>query len=251
MRTCFVAEMDRKHRCDRPVVTASFFSHVSILFIAQSVMKLTPPGWGLAAFLFSLISIANGSALTTVIGANERSCFFAEVDKAGEKIGFYFAVQSGGSFDINFDVKDPNNKLMLDGKEERQGDYVFTANHVGEYAFCFENDMSTLTGKLIDIDITVESEPRRDLPIKPGQLADQTTALEESIYRLSNMLSGIRRKQRNAHTRERRGYFIVESTQSRIFWYSVLETAMIIGMAIVQVYVLQTFFTKTGRRYKV
>lgn len=85
---------------------------------------------------------------------------------------------------------------MLDGKEERQGDYVFTANFVGEYAFCFENDMSTLTGKLIDIDITVESEPRRDLPVKPGQIADQTTALEESIYRLSNMLSGIRRNQR-------------------------------------------------------
>ena len=28
-----------------------------------------------------------GSALTTAIGANERLCFYADVDKAGEKIG--------------------------------------------------------------------------------------------------------------------------------------------------------------------
>ena len=33
----------------------------------------------------------------------------------------------------------------------------------GEYSFCFENDMSTLTEKLIDFDIMVESEPRKEV----------------------------------------------------------------------------------------
>ena len=33
-------------------------------------------------------------------------------------------VQLGGSFDIDFDVKEPNQKL-LDGVRERQGDYIF------------------------------------------------------------------------------------------------------------------------------
>jgi protein ERP2 len=64
-------------------------------------------------------------------------------------------VQSGGSFDIDFDVKDPRDVVILDGKQERQGDYILTANHVGEYAFCFENDMSTITEKLVDFDIMV------------------------------------------------------------------------------------------------
>lgn len=30
---------------------------------------------------------AHAAALTTAIGANERLCFYADVDKAGEKIG--------------------------------------------------------------------------------------------------------------------------------------------------------------------
>jgi hypothetical protein len=64
-------------------------------------------------------------------------------------------VQSGGSFDIDFEVKDPRDVVVLDGTRERQGDYILTANHVGEYSFCFINDMSTLTEKLVDFDIMV------------------------------------------------------------------------------------------------
>ncbi|THU98533.1 hypothetical protein K435DRAFT_777416 [Dendrothele bispora CBS 962.96] len=202
-------------------------------------------------FLLPLSLHVRGSALTTAIAANERLCFYADVDKAGEKIGFYFAVQSGGSFDIDFDIKDPNDKVLLDGQRERQGDYVLTANTVGEYAFCFENDMSTLTEKLIDFDIMVESEPRREAPAKPGQISEQTSALEESIFRLNGMLMNIKRTQKHFHTRENRGFSIVKSTQNRLFWYAVFESAGIISMAIFQVYVLQTFFTRTGRRYKV
>ena len=105
-------------------------------------------------------------------------------------------VQSGGSFDIDFDVKDPNEKVLLDGQRERQGDYVFTANTVGEYSFCFENDMSTLSSKLIDFDIMVESEPRREAPARQAQLSEQTSALEESVFRLNGMLLNIKRTQK-------------------------------------------------------
>ncbi|TFK71387.1 hypothetical protein BDN72DRAFT_935763 [Pluteus cervinus] len=191
------------------------------------------------------------SALTTAIAPNERLCFYTDVDKAGEKMGFYFAVQSGGSFDIDFDVKDPTDKVILDGQRERQGDYVLTANKVGEYAFCFENDMSTLTEKLVDFDIMVESEPRREAPAKAGQISDQTSALEESVYRLNGMLMNIKRLQHHSHTRERRGFSVVKSTQNRLFWYAIFEVLGIILMAVFQVHVLQTFFTRTGRRYKV
>lgn len=200
---------------------------------------------------FCLVTYVRASALTTTISPNEKLCFYADVDKAGEKIGFYFAVQSGGSFDIDFSIKDPNDKLLLDGTRERQGDYVLTANTVGEYSFCFENDMSTLSSKLIDFDIMVESEPRREAPAKPGQVSDHTSPLEESIFRMNGMLMNIKRTQKYFHTRENRGYSIVQSTKSRLFWYAALEAMGFIGMAVFQVYVLQTFFTKTGRRYKV
>lgn len=45
-------------------------------------------------------------------------------------IGFYFSVQSGGSFDIDYIVSDPKERILLEGTGERQGDYIFTANSV-------------------------------------------------------------------------------------------------------------------------
>jgi hypothetical protein len=66
-------------------------------------------------------------------------------------------------------VKDPRDVIILDGKEERQGDYILTANHLGEYAFCFENDMSTITEKLVDFDIMVCGWPYL-ISVEDGQL---------------------------------------------------------------------------------
>lgn len=82
-----------------------------------------------------------------MLAASERSCYYADVDGVGEKVGeyapmrstctahervtgFYFAVQSGGSFDIDYAVMDPDDKVLLEGSNERQGDFIFTANKV-------------------------------------------------------------------------------------------------------------------------
>ena len=108
----------------------------------------------------------------------------------------YHQVQAGGSFDIDFSVLDPTGRSLLEGERENQGDYIFTANHVGEYSFCFENDMSTLTEKLVDFDIMVESEPRHEAPARQQQLSEQTSALEESVFRLNGMLMNIKRTQK-------------------------------------------------------
>lgn len=72
-------------------------------------------------------------------------------------------VQSGGSFDIDYTVYGPNpsdsskDKIILTGEKERQGDYVFTANEVGEYRFCFDNSVSTFSDKLVDFEIAVRT----------------------------------------------------------------------------------------------
>jgi len=64
--------------------------------------------------------------------------------------------------------------------------------------------MSSLSEKLVDFDIMVESEPRPVAPAKPTGLTEQTSSLEESIYRLSGSFSSIQRTQRYFRTRENR-----------------------------------------------
>lgn len=69
-------------------------------------------------------------------------------------------MQSGGSFDVDYEVVGPGGKVIMDGEKERQGDFVFTANEVGEYRFCFNNEMSTFAEKLVDFEVAVRTPAR-------------------------------------------------------------------------------------------
>lgn len=51
----------------------------------------------------------------------------------------------------------PDGKVVLSGVKERQGDFVFTAQNVGEYQFCFNNEMSTFAEKYVDFEIAVRA----------------------------------------------------------------------------------------------
>ena len=64
-------------------------------------------------------------------------------------------VQSGGSFDIDYDVHGPNGRVIMENAHERQVDSVFTAKETGEYRFCFNNEMSTFAEKMVDFEIAV------------------------------------------------------------------------------------------------
>lgn len=91
--------------------------------------------------------------------------------------------------------------------------------------------------------IQVENESRAAaLPSKQGTSPEQTTALEESIYKVSNSLSTINRNQKYFRTRENRNMSTVKSTEGRIFNFSLAESALMVCMAGLQVFVVRFFF---------
>lgn len=198
---------------------------------------------------------------------HERACFYADAKVIGEKIGFYFAVQSGGNFDIDYDVTDPNIKILLSGQAERQGDYVFTANTIGEYGICFSNTMSTYAEKFLDFDITIQHElengpAKSDLESHVGSIAKKpaekagklNSVIQAGIDHLKTQmdearsyLSYITKSQRNTRTNEHRNMATLKDAELRIFWFAFLECIGMIGMAILQVYLIQSFFSKSLR----
>ncbi|MCJ1441057.1 MAG: hypothetical protein MMC23_001543 [Stictis urceolatum] len=203
-------------------------------------MRLLLVAYGLLAYCISLTS---ATALTYRLSPNEKACFFTWVKDKGSKVAFYFAVQSGGSFDIDYAVHwGPQDKVILQGEKERQGDFVFTASEVGEYRFCFNNEISTFSDKIVDFEIAVENESRASLPTKQGSTPEQTSALEESIFKISGQLSTITRNQKYFRTRENRNFSTVRSTEKRIFNFSIIESGLMVAMAGLQVFIVRFFF---------
>ena len=159
----------------------------------------------------------------------------------------------------------------MKGSKERQGDFVFTANDIGDYRACFDNEMSTVTDKMVDFELAVcahtthicilnfpsntwlyqvEGESRSaSLPQKQGTTPEQTSALEESIFKVSGQLSTISRNQKYFRTRENRNFSTVRSTEQRIFNFSIIESGMMVAMAGLQVFVVRFFFTGARKGY--
>jgi hypothetical protein len=90
--------------------------------------------------------------------------------------------------------------------------------------------------------VQVENEPRASIPAKQGTSPEQTSALEESIFKLSGQLSTITRNQKYFRTRENRNFSTVRSTERRIFNFSVIESLLMMCMAGLQVFVVRFFF---------
>ncbi|KAL4804895.1 emp24/gp25L/p24 family/GOLD-domain-containing protein [Aspergillus unguis] len=201
---------------------------------------------GLLAYLVSSVT---ATALTYRLEANEKACFYKFVDQRSTKVAFYFAVQSGGSFDVDYAVVGPGEKPVLEGTKERQGDFVFTAQSVGEYRFCFNNEMSTFAEKMVDFEIALENESRTELPSRQGANPEQASAIEESIFKLSAQLSTISRNQKYFRTRENRNFSTVRSTERRIWNFSVIEGLMMVSMAGLQVFVVRFFFQGARKGY--
>ena len=73
----------------------------------------------LLSLLGCLTTFTSATALTYKLFPNEKECFYTHVAKEGAKVAFYFAVQSGGSFDSTSRPGSFGDAESLDARELR------------------------------------------------------------------------------------------------------------------------------------
>ncbi|RCK55436.1 putative membrane protein C17A5.08 [Candida viswanathii] len=201
--------------------------------------------------ILGLVQLISASAFTFVLGANEKSCFYVFTEHPKVPIRYYFAVQSGGSFDVDYVITDPNGNKVIEDTKQRQGDFVFTADHVGEYEFCFLNTMSTFAEKIVDFEIKFENEAdsgngdrfRANLPDLPkGSGSAHVENMKNTVDKIEEQLDGLYKTLQYYKTRNNRNQATVQSTESRIYYFSIFEVLLMVGMAFLQITIVQLFF---------
>ena len=198
------------------------------------------------ALVLCWLAFAHATALTFTLSPNEKQCFYAFNNHENSNIGYYFAVQAGGAFDINYSIKGPNQQIIVQEEKQRQGDYLFSADQVGEYEFCFDNEMSTFAEKVIDFEIKTSDDLeaakiKANLPDAPTE-NKAVEQMQSSVEKIERKLTLLENALNYYKTRNNRNQSTVKSTESRIFWFSIFDLALMVIMAIFQVAVVKFFF---------
>jgi len=172
------------------------------------------------------------------VGAGLESCFYEVVDQ-GNPIAVMFQVTGGGFLDIDVTVTSPEGKVIYSGKRENDGRYSFTAPSSGTYSFCFNNGMSTVTQKQIELSVNV----RKSIDIYNDiATEEEISPLLDAIQQLDDTIKGIEEDQSYLKMREQAHRSTNESTNDRVMYWSIFEMLILIIMSIWQVYYLRKFF---------
>ncbi|WEJ96506.1 hypothetical protein PSN45_004045 [Yamadazyma tenuis] len=186
------------------------------------------------------------AALTFILGAHENVCFGVFTDQPRTSISYYFAVQSGGAFDVDYTIKNPRGEVIVTEDKQRQGDFIINADIAGEYELCFSNSMSTYAEKVIDFEIKVENDKndfKANMPDQPN--AKPKAHIEnmgKTVDKIDQKLDELLRAIQYYKTRNNRNQATVKSTESRIYYFSIFEVLLMVGMAGLQITVVQLFF---------
>ncbi|KAJ9061701.1 hypothetical protein DSO57_1017954 [Entomophthora muscae] len=200
-------------------------------------------GFLATSFTF-LSSFASASRFSYELKGYENTCFHFHAPETNKKASFYFAIYRGDDFEVDFTVKGPNDYLVLEGKNQRQGDYVFTANYIGEYSFCFTNPSGS--NKVLDLDIYLDGDQDNHSPLKFKD-PEHLTNMEKALSFIQRHSSQLMRDQRFFRTRENRNENILSEISSQIHYYAFFIVGIIGFMSLIQVLAIRSFFSSKSR----
>uniref|UniRef100_A0A915AJQ6 GOLD domain-containing protein n=1 Tax=Parascaris univalens TaxID=6257 RepID=A0A915AJQ6_PARUN len=193
-------------------------------------------------FLISTLCCASiSSAYFIHVDANEEQCFFDRV-VSGTKMGLMFEVAEGGFLDIDVKITGPDSKEIYKGERESSGKYTFAAHMDGIYTYCFSNQMSTMTPKVVMFTMEIASAGQETSPDGAQDGTADGKKLEEMVRELSTALTSVKHEQEYMEVRERVHRSINENTNSRVVLWAVFEALVLVSMTVGQIFYLKRFF---------
>ncbi|PLW10063.1 hypothetical protein PCANC_22843 [Puccinia coronata f. sp. avenae] len=183
-------------------------------------------------FLCSLLLWVGALSHTIDVQPGQVSCFFEDLH-VDDKMTITFQVGGGGHLDIDFWLNDPAGTHLWNVVKRDTGTFTFTATQGGKHEYCFSNAMSTVSSKTVSFNVYGVMWVVDDAHMAP---------IELEIKHLASALEAVKEEQQYIVVREKLHRNTAESTNDRVKWWSLVQTAMVLGVTAWQVFYLKRFF---------
>ncbi|XP_020294898.1 transmembrane emp24 domain-containing protein 2-like [Pseudomyrmex gracilis] len=197
----------------------------------------------LISCVFLVFFTVYGQCYFITVDAHAEECFFDKVE-TGTKMGLTFEIAEGGFLDIDVMITGPDGRTIYQGEQESSGKYTFAAHTSGVYTYCFSNQKSTMTPKVVMFNMDIdENHKQKDQNGEGGQDGEGSQAkLDDMIKDLSTSLWGVKNEQEYMQVRDRNHRAINESTNFRVVVWAFFETLVLICVTVGQISYLKRFF---------
>ncbi|KAL2919260.1 p24 complex component [Polyrhizophydium stewartii] len=200
-----------------------------------------------AAVLCVLALPAAASSTFSVLLPRYTSECFYETLAGGDRLDVNFEVMSstGGDLDLDYSISNPDGSTLHSIARERQAQFGFNAVKPGTYRMCFSNQRSS-SEKVLSFSIAGPDEHKL---IQKKAAKDDSKKLDENQAELFSSLQLLADNVR--FMRDEQGYLIrrlqrhrqtADSTNGRVFWWSLFQAVLLIGACAFQVFYLRRFF---------
>jgi len=194
------------------------------------------------------------NGFTTVIEAGKVNCFYENISDNKTLEIEYQVIEGGGEMDIIFQVISPGGALLVNDEKKTDEIHSVQAAENGIYSFCFDNSFSLLAEKIVYVDLGLEND---EMDTWLSTLQGDTEIQEIQVDSIRTTLENIRLQLEKAQDYQAyltkknfKSHFIVTRSGSRVFWWSLIQSFALIGVAICQVLIVKNFFgtNSTGQK---
>lgn len=191
-------------------------------------------------------------ALYFHIRETERKCFIEEVPDETLVVGKYKVelfdkdsndyMPTSNGIGMHVEVKDPEQKVVMSKTYSSEGRFSFTTHAPGEHLIClYSNSTAWFGGGNLRVHLDIEvGEHAVDYNELAGK--EKLTELQLRVRQLLDQVEQISKEQNYQRYREERFRVTSESTNQRVFWWSIAQLSILVITGMWQMRHLKKFF---------
>ncbi|XP_002019365.2 transmembrane emp24 domain-containing protein eca [Drosophila persimilis] len=202
-----------------------------------------------ACLILVLCTLHSACGLYFHMSETERKCFLEEVpDETDVKVDYKMElydprsngfIPSSPGIGMHVEVRDSNNKIILSRVYRSQGWLFFTAHAPGEHVICmYSNSTAWFSGAQLRVHLDIQVGEHAINYANVAQKEKLTTD-QLRIRQLLDQVEQITKEQNYQRYREDRFRHTSESTNSRVLWWSLAQTVVLVCISTLQAFNLR------------
>ncbi|XP_074530408.1 transmembrane emp24 domain-containing protein 11 [Halichoeres trimaculatus] len=185
------------------------------------------------------------------LGEVEEKCIIEEIPEDTLVTGFFLlepwnikAFTTSPHFGVTVTVRDTNLEVVMSKRFGKFGKFTFTAHISGQHYLCFQTNstrFSVFAEEKLKLHLDVQMG-EHTIGHDTGKTKDNMASLDNSLRHLIEQMTFIIRQQEYQREKEEVFRQISEETNSKVLWWAVVQTSILLSVGFWQMKRLKDFF---------